>query len=101
MTCVLTLDNVMNTHLKTKQFGIERIAYFEWDKSMGNALKNIRNKQNISLRNLAKKIKQETGVDFTFTYIGDLELGKHESVKKDKLLAITKTLGVSLDDLYL
>jgi DNA-binding Xre family transcriptional regulator len=97
-----TAINLMDTSpLHSTQFGIEAIAYFEWDKTRGIALKKARDKQNISLRNLAKKIEEQTGVDFSFRYIGSLENGQSESIKKDKLLAITKALGISLNDLYL
>jgi DNA-binding Xre family transcriptional regulator len=99
MTCVLTLDNVMTTQ-DDPQFRLRLIAYFEWNKWMGIALKNARNKQNISLRNLAKKIEEQTGVKISNTYISDLESGKADSVKKDKLLALTSVLGITVDDLY-
>jgi ribosome-binding protein aMBF1 (putative translation factor) len=98
MTCVIALENVMDTHTNL-QFNLDLIAYFEWNKSMGIALKNARNKQKISLRNLAKKIKESTNTDITFTYIGDLEQGNADSVKKDKLLAMTNVLGITINDL--
>jgi transcriptional regulator with XRE-family HTH domain len=85
----------------TPQFGIEAIAYFEWNTSMGIALKSARNKQKISLRNLARKIKESMNIDITFTYISDLESGRADSVKKDKLLALTSVLGITVNDLYL
>jgi transcriptional regulator with XRE-family HTH domain len=85
----------------TPQFGIKAIAYFEWNTSMGIALKSARNKQKISLRNLAKKIKESTNTDIAFTYLGDLEQGNADSVKKDKLLAMTSVLGITINDLYL
>jgi DNA-binding Xre family transcriptional regulator len=100
MTCVLTLDNVM-TAQDDPQFRLRLIAYFEWNKSMGNALKNIRNKQNISLRNLAKKIEEQTGVKISNNYLSDLEQGKAETIRKPTLLAITKTLDIAINDLYL
>lgn len=81
------------------QFSLRLIAYFEWNSSMGNALKNIRNKQNISLRNLAIKIGEKYGIEIDHTYLGKLEQGKADSVKKDKLLAITDFLGITVNDL--
>jgi transcriptional regulator with XRE-family HTH domain len=68
---------------------------------MGIALKHARNKQKISLRNLAIKISTQSGIDLSFGYLSDLETGKNDSIKKDKLLAITKALGISVNDLYL
>jgi transcriptional regulator with XRE-family HTH domain len=88
----------MDTHI-TPQFSLKLISTFEWDKSMGIALKSAREKQNISMRNLVKKIEQQTGVKIPFNSLSDLELGKAESIKKDKLLAITKVLGITINDL--
>jgi transcriptional regulator with XRE-family HTH domain len=89
----------MDTHT-TPQFGLRLIAAtFEWDQSMGIALKSAREKQNISLRNLVKKIEQQTGVKISFNYLSDLENGKPNYIKKATILAITKTLGVTVNDL--
>jgi DNA-binding Xre family transcriptional regulator len=99
MTCILTLDNVM-TAQDDPQFRLRLIAAtFEWDQSMGNALKNAREKQNISLRNLAKKIEEQTGVKISFNYLSDLENGKPNYIKKATILAITKILGITVNDL--
>lgn len=98
MTYVITLSNVMDTHTNP-QFSLRLISTFEWNKSMGIALKNARNKQNISLRNLVRKIEQQTGVKISNNYLSDLEHGKAISVKKTIILAITETLGITVNDL--
>jgi transcriptional regulator with XRE-family HTH domain len=88
----------MDTHI-TPQFSLKLISTFEWDKSMGIALKSAREKQNISLRNLVKKIEQQTGVKIAHNSLSNLEQGIPDSIKKTTLLAITETLGITVNDL--
>jgi transcriptional regulator with XRE-family HTH domain len=96
---IYTAIKPMNTHLNSTQFSLKLIATFEWDKSMGNALKSAREKQNISLRNLVKKIEQQTGVKIAHNSLSNLEQGIPDSIKKTTLLAITETLGITVNDL--
>jgi DNA-binding Xre family transcriptional regulator len=99
MTSVLTLETVM-TIQDDPQFRLRLIAAtFEWDQSMGNALKNAREKQNISLRNLVKKIEEQKGFKISFNHLSDLENGKPNYIKKATLLAITDVLDITVNDL--
>jgi transcriptional regulator with XRE-family HTH domain len=92
---ILVMDAPTST-----QFSFKLIAAtFEWDQSMGIALKNAREKQNISLRNLVKKIEQQTGVRIAHNSLSNLEQGIPDSIKKTTLLAITETLGITVNDI--
>ena len=66
---------------------------------MGIALKNAREKQDISQRNLAKKIEQQTGVKISYNHLSDLENGKSNKIEKNELLAITRVLEIEINDL--
>jgi DNA-binding Xre family transcriptional regulator len=98
MTCVIALENVMDTHT-TPQFSIEAIAYFKWDREQSAILKNKRLDKLLSRKELSAKIATY-GIVCSLQYIDKLENGNAESIKSDKFLAILKALNANIQDFY-